>query len=68
MPSSCLILPYVGTVLTHRKYVLLPKVVGGGLVDDEVFLLPELLECGDVPLLVPVDCGGMSLSALVGVE
>ena len=35
---------------------------------DEVLLPPELLVCGDVPLLVPVDRGGIVLSALVDVE
>ena len=35
---------------------------------DEVLLPPELLVCGDVPLLVLVDRGGIVLSALVGVE
>ena len=34
---------------------------------DVVVLPPERLVYGDVPLLVPVDRGGMSLSALVGV-
>ena len=35
---------------------------------DEVLLPPELLVCGDVPLLVLVDRGGIVSSALVGVE
>ena len=35
---------------------------------DEVSLPPDLLGCGDVPLLVPVGRGGIVLSALVGVE
>ena len=35
---------------------------------DEVLLPPELFVCGDVPLLVSVDRGGIVLSALVGVE
>ena len=34
---------------------------------DEVVLPPELLVCVDVPLLVPVNRGGILLSALVGV-
>ena len=64
LSSSRLIPPHVETVLTHSKCVLLPKVAGGGLV----VVGGELLECGDVPLLIPVNCGGMSLSALVNVE
>ena len=35
---------------------------------DEVLLPPELFVCGDVPLLVSVDRGGIVLSALVDVE
>ena len=62
--SSRLIPPHVETVLTHSKCVLLQKVAGGGLVVVD----HELLECGDIPLFVPVNCGGMSPSALVGVE
>ena len=62
--SSRLIPPHVETVLTHSKCVLLRKVLrkvaGGGLV----VIGGELLECGDVPLLVPVNCVGMSLSVV----
>ena len=35
---------------------------------DEESLPPDLLGCGDVPLLVPVGRGGIVLSDLVGVE
>ena len=52
--------PALQPVLTHSKCVLLRKVAGGGLV----VIGGELLECGDVPLLVPVNCVGMSLSVV----